>query len=135
MDEYQCVVVDLAYYDNSKNIIVFVSEKDEDFIIETTIDGIELKSVGQGYFEVFQELRDKLLELGYGLKCNGARINAIQSKMMGACEKIYLAEMEKPALNKDIVSIWDYAEINEFPNTEEQQAFTNRWLNSIQAME
>lgn len=55
--------------------------------------------------------------------------------MMGACEKIYLAEMEKPALNKDIVSIWDYAEINEFPNTEEQQAFTNRWLNSIQAME
>ena len=135
MDEYQCVVVDLAYYDNSKNIIVFVSEKDEDFIIETTIDGIELKSVGQGYFEVFQELRDKLLELGYGLKCNGARINAIQSNVMGACEKIYLAEMEKPALNKDIVSIWDYAEINEFPNTEEQQAFTNRWLNSIQAME
>ena len=59
MDEYQCVVVDLAYYDNSKNIIVFVSEKDEDFIIETPIDGIELKSVGQGYFEVFQELRDK----------------------------------------------------------------------------
>ena len=45
MDEYQCVVVDLAYYDNSKNIIVFVSEKDEDFIIKTTIDGIELKSV------------------------------------------------------------------------------------------
>ena len=84
---------------------------------------------------MFQELRDKLLELGYGLKCNGARINAIQSNMMGACEKIYLAEMEKPALNKDIVSILDYAEINEFPNTEEQQAFTNRWLNSIQAME
>ena len=34
MDEYQCVVVDLAYYHNPKNIIIFVSEKDEDFIIE-----------------------------------------------------------------------------------------------------
>lgn len=130
MDEYQCVVVDLAFYHNPKNIIIFVSEKDEDFIIETTIDGIEIKSVGYGYFEVFQEFRDKLLELGYGLKCNGARINAIQSNMMGACDKIYLVEMGKPALLKDIVSIWDYAEINEFPYTEEQQAFVNRWSNS-----
>ena len=130
MDGYQCVAVDLAYYDDPKNIIVFVSEKDEDFIIETTIDGIEIKSVGYGYFEVFQEFRDKLLDLGFGLKCNGSRINAIQSNMMGACEKIYLAEMGKPALNKDIVSIWDYAEINIFPNTEEQQTFANRWLNS-----
>ena len=27
----------------AKNIIVFVSETDEDFIMETTIDGIEIK--------------------------------------------------------------------------------------------
>ncbi len=130
MDEYQCVVVDLAYYDNQKNIVVFVSEKDEDFIIETAVDGMEIKSVGYGYFEVFQDFRDKLIELGYGLKCNGSRINAIQSNMMGACEEIYLAEMGKPALKEDIVSIWDYVEINEFPDTKEQQAFAKKWLTS-----
>ena len=130
MDEYQCVVVDLTYYDNQKNISVYVSETDGDFKIETNIDGIEIQSVAYGYFEVFQDLRDKLLDLGYGLKCNGSRINAIQSNMMSSCEKIYLVEMGKPALLKDIVSMWDYAEINEFPNTEEQRAFANRWFNS-----
>ena len=130
MDEYQCVIVDLAYYNNPKNIIVYVSETNEDFTIETNIDGIEIKSVGYGYFEVYQELRDKMLNLGYGLKCNGSRINAVQSNMMGTSDKIYLVEMGKPALNKDIVSIWDYAEINEFPNTEEQLKFANRWLDS-----
>ncbi len=130
MDEYQCVIVDLAYYNNPKNIIVYVSETNEDFTIETNIDGIEIKSVGYGYFEVYQELRDKMLDLGYGLKCNGSRINAVQSNMMGTSDKIYLVEMGKPALNKDIVSIWDYAEINEFPNTEEQLKFANRWLDS-----
>lgn len=71
-----------------------------------------------------------MLDLGYGLKCNGSRINAVQSNMMGTSDKIYLVEMGKPALNKDIVSIWDYAEINEFPNTEEQLKFANRWLDS-----
>ncbi len=68
-----------------------MSETDGVFRIETTIDGIEIKFVRYGYYEVFQELRDKLLELGYGLKCNGSRINTIQSNMMGSCEKIYLA--------------------------------------------
>ncbi|MCR4648938.1 MAG: hypothetical protein K5776_07665 [Lachnospiraceae bacterium] len=131
MDEYQCVVVDLAYFDKTKNIIVYVSEADDgDFIIETNIDGIAIKSVGYAYFEVFQDFRDKLLDLGYGLKCNGSRINAIQSAMMSSCEKIYLAEMGKQALNKDVVLIWDYAEINEFPNTDGQRAFANRWFNS-----
>ena len=39
------------------------------------------------YYETFQLFRDRLLELGYGIKCNGSRINAIQSGMMGYCEK------------------------------------------------
>ena len=71
-----------------------------------------------------------MFDLGYGLKCNGSRINAIQLNMMASYEKIYLVEMRKPTLRKDIVSIWDYAEINEFPNTKEQRTFADRWLNA-----
>ena len=32
-----------------------------------------------------------------GIKCNGSRINAIQSGMMGYCEKIYLVKFGKQA--------------------------------------
>ena len=55
-------------------------------------------------------------------------INAVQSNLMSACEKIYLVEIGKQAQLKDVVFIWDYAEIHEFPNTKEQQKFTEQWL-------
>ena len=49
-----------------------------------------------------------------------------KSGMMGADDKIYLVEMGKHASLKDIVSIYGYAEIDTFPNTEEQSAFFNK---------
>lgn len=33
------------------------------------------------------------MEFGYGIKCNGSKLNAIQSGMMGYNEKIYLVEL------------------------------------------
>lgn len=67
------------------------------------------------------------MELGYGLQCNGSRINAIQSGMMSQCEKIYLVEMGKKALLNQVVCIWDYADIDVFPDTKEQLEFAEKW--------
>ena len=67
------------------------------------------------------------MELGYGLQCNGSRINAIQSGMMSQCDKIHLVEMGKQALANQIVCIWDYADIDFFPNTKMQLEFADQW--------
>ncbi len=71
--------------------------------------------------------KELLLAVGYGMKCNGSRLNAVQSGMMGATDKVYLVEIGKQALMKDIVSIWDYADIDIFPDTELQNNFFEQW--------
>ena len=129
MEQYQCIVVDLAYYDNQKRIIVSVN--DDVIEISAEIDGVTFSALGEYYFETYQSFRDKLLDMGYGLKCNGSRINAVQSGMMGYCPKIYLVEMGKQALRSDIVNIWEYADISYFPNSKEQSEYSEKWYESI----
>ncbi|MBQ7265427.1 MAG: hypothetical protein IJS61_04950 [Firmicutes bacterium] len=128
---YNCVIVDLAYYDNEKHITVSVNTKDDGFEMSCEVDGIGFSLCGEYYFETFQLLRDRLLELGYGIKCNGSRINAIQSGMFGYSEKIYIVSMGNQALNKDLCSIWDHADIKDFPSTKEQKMFAEQWYKSI----
>lgn len=127
MEQYKCTVVDLGYYDNEKTILIEVNEDSDEIEISTVVDGIDFFSSDESYIAAYQKLRDKLLELGYGLQCNGSRINAIQSGMMSQCEKIYLVEMGKKALLNQVVCIWDYADIDAFPNTKEQLEFAEKW--------
>ena len=53
--------------------------------------------------------------------------------MFGCSEKIYLVENGKQALNKDLFSIWDYADIKDFPSTNEQRVYANQWFKSLEA--
>lgn len=112
--------------------MVSVDDQDDKFKMSCEIDGIGFSADGEYYFETFQMFRDYLLEFGYGIKCNGARLNAIQSGMYGYSEKIYLVEMGKQALNKDLFNIWDYADVNDFPSTNEQRSFANQWYKSLE---
>ena len=131
MDIYKCTIVDIAYYENEKQVIVNVDIQDDIIKMSCEVNGICFSSSGEYYFDTFQSLRDRLLELGYGIKCNGSRINAIQSGMMGYSENIYLVEIGKQALNKDISRIWDYADIKDFPSTDEQKIYANKWYKSL----
>ena len=47
--------------------------------------------------------------------------------MMGAADKVYLVEKVAQALMKNIVHIWDYADIDIFPDTEQQNNFFEQW--------
>ena len=121
----------MGYNCCEKPILIEVNEVSDKIEISTVIDDIKFFSTNEIYFVAYQKFRDNLLELGYGLQCNGSKINAIQSGMMEHCEKIYLVEMGKQALTKQIVCIWDYADIDFFSDTKMQLDFADKWYKSI----
>lgn len=127
MEQYKCTVVDLGYYNSEKAVLIEVNGDADEIEISTVIDGINLCCSDECYLFAYQKIRDELLKLGYGLQCNGSRINAIQSGMMAHYEKIYLVEMGKQALSNQIVCIWDYAEMDFFPDTKMQLEFADKW--------
>lgn len=103
------------------------AEISENIFISAKIKEQEITSSNNNYLSAYQEFRDKLLEAGYGVKCNGSRLNIVQSVMMGATDRVYIVEMGKQALMKDMVHIWDYADINTFVDTKQQKNFFERW--------
>ena len=131
METYQCTIADLSYYQNERVISVEVEDNYDSYMMRTTVDGIELSVSGNGLFTTFQKLRDELLKIGFGMKCNAARINAVQSGMMADLDVVYLVELGERASTTLVNSFWDYANIDKFPNTEEQREFADKWFESI----
>ncbi len=128
VEEFQVTIIELNTKNKSQlRVKVDEAETTENIIIRAGICGKEILSADYNYLPAFQKFRDKLLQLGYGIKCNGARLNAVQSEMMSGVDKVYLVEMGRQALTKDIVHIWDYADINNFPDTKQQEDFWKKW--------
>lgn len=128
MEMYEVILIDLNTQEElSVRIEVDEGETTENIVISAIMNKQEITASDYNYLPAFQEFRDKLLIAGYGIKCNGSRLNAVQSGMMGATDQVYLVEMGKQAFLKDIVHIWDYAEIDTFPDTKQQNAFFEQW--------
>lgn len=124
METYEIILIKINTKEElTVQVEVDEAENSENIVINAQISGQEITSANYNYLPAYQEFRDKLLEAGYGIKCNGSRLNAVQSGMMGATDKVYLVEIGKQALTKDIVHIWDYADIEDFPNTRMQTDF------------
>lgn len=132
MEEYMVSIVELKS-GHTMDIIICADEAEttDCILLKTIVDGKEIIASDYNYLPAYQKLRDEILAHGYGIRCNGSRINAVQSGMMGANEKIYLVEMGRQAQRKDIVSLYGAAEISEFPDTQEQNRFFNVWYRSI----
>lgn len=132
MEIYEITVISLITQ-KEQILMVEVDEAEETdcIVIKTLFLGQETSVSDYNYLPAYQSFRDVLLQLGYGIKCNGSRINAVQSGMMGATDKVYLVKLGRQALMKDIAYIWDYANIKEFPNTEQQKEFFERWTKSL----
>ena len=128
---------DVKLYDMNRNSeiegVVFADEGETsgDIVLKTVAEGIVITAKSDGYFSAYQKIRDKLLKNGFGLKCYGSLINANQSAMMSYTPKIYLVQIGKQALLKDTVNIWDYCDINSFPDTKEQNQYTEKWWLSL----
>lgn len=132
MERYEITVINLNTQKEETLLIeVDEAEESEYIVIKSAFLGQEISVSDYNYLPAYQVFRDKLLQLGYGIKCNGSRINAVQSGMMGATDKVYLVELCRQALMKDIAYIWDYADITEFPDKEQQTSFYEFWMKSL----
>lgn len=132
METYEVTIMNLKTKEEKILLIeADEAESSDDIVLKTVILEREFCSSNYNDLSAYQELRDKILELGYGIKCNGSRINVVQSGMMGASDKIYLVEFGRQALMKDVVGIFDYAEINEFPNSLQQNEYSMKWFDSL----
>lgn len=129
MEAYKVILTNLSSKEElTIQVEVDEAETTENIIIRTIFNEREITSSNYNYLPAYQEFREKLLVMGYGIKCNGSRLNAVQSGMLGATDKVYLVEMGKQALMKDIAHIWDYAEIETFPDTKQQNDFFEHWI-------
>ncbi len=108
---YQVRAADLAYYENGKMIDVRVDEYEDHFDLRTVVDGVEADAQAEDLFSAFRLLRDKLLEMAWGMKCNAARRNAVQSGMMRNTDAVYLVEWGKQAGREDVHGFWDYCDM------------------------
>ncbi len=132
MENYSITAVELKTMKETQlQIEADEAETSEEIILTTQLNGQTISKSDYAYFPAYQKLRDALLQAGYGLKCAGSQINAVQSGMMGACEKIYLVKPGKQALKKDIISLWTYSDQSTFPTTEDQTQFFTKWCASL----
>ena len=131
-EEYYVTMIKIdTQNDMVLNVKVDEAEITDNIVISANVNGNEILVSNENYLPAFQEFRDKILRLGYGLKCNGSRLNVIQSGMMGACDKVYLVEPGKQALMKDVVHIWEYADVDTFPTSQEQNEYAEKWFSSL----
>lgn len=130
MEKYNVVLLKMDS-DIEVNSVIYAHEDETDITLKTVIDDKDIISGSVQYLEAYQKIRDELLKNGYGLKCKGSLINAVQSAMMAYTSKIYLVHKGRQALQKDIVNIWDYCNIKHFPTTVEQKKFTEEWYISL----
>ena len=85
MEEYYVTMIKIdTKNDMVLNVKVDEAEITDNIVISANVNGNEILVSNENYLPAFQEFRDKILRLGYGLKCNGSRLNVIQSGMMGA---------------------------------------------------
>ena len=105
------------------------------FIIWCLLNDQEIVSTDDSYFVAFQHFRDKLLKAGYGIKCNGARLNVVPFSMIESSPKVHIVELGKSIRSDDYVNIWDKADINDFPDSREQNRFYDKWSRERKAIE
>ena len=134
MEKYEVTLYDISNRTEFGAVVYADEAETSDDIVLKAEFGEMIVTVKSGsYLSAYQKLRDKLLEKGFGLKCKGSLINANQSAMMSYVPKIYLVELGKQAMKKDIVGIWEYSDISKFPDTKGQDSFNEQWFSSLRA--
>ncbi|MDE6672940.1 MAG: hypothetical protein K2K16_12225 [Ruminococcus sp.] len=132
MEKYIVKIVNIENNIESK-ITIFADEAEtsDNIILKSDIKDKKIFIKDYNYFSAYQKFRDKLLEMNYGIKCKGSQLNAVQSGMMGVCNKIYLVNLGQKALSENIVCIFEYSDMKNFPDTKAQNDFSEKWFASV----
>ena len=107
------------------------AEKSPYVFLTTYIRENRYNAGDKNHFKAFQKLRDQILGDGYILNCCGALKNAVQSGAQQTNDKIYLAEIGRGVYAEDEVSIYDYAQAENYTDTYEQDIFCSKWIKSL----
>lgn len=103
-------------------------------ILDVPGPGREIEGRGESLFDALVALRRALEALGYRLRCAGAAVDVYPSGMarsMGDGRKAYRLTPGKPGLTKDLVDIFEVAESDVAATVAEQEAFFQRWVESL----
>lgn len=111
--------------------VVSETEDSDGIMLSTFADGKLFSGKDEDYFTAFRKLRDSLLTEGYGMCCAGARINAVQSGMMAGTDRVYLVSLGEKAVQSNVRGIFDYVDMDNFPDSAEQDEFTEKFYRSI----
>jgi hypothetical protein len=117
-------------------IEIYEDEEGETFRLR--LEGVpgqeEIDGEGESLFDALVALRQKLEPLGYRLRCAGSDVDVYPSGMsrsMGDGRKAYRLTLGKPGLTKDLVDIFETSPRDEPATVAEQQAFFQRWVESL----
>lgn len=132
MDE---ALVKLINRNNEVQLVNFYYSDTEPWYIEMSCN--ELPTARYGGHDLFRclcALRTKLEVLGIKVLCNGARIDACVSGMLGqsGARKVYITTMGKQASSADLVNILDEAASEQVGTVEEQEDYNKKWFYSGQ---
>lgn len=132
MEKYIVKIVNIENNIESK-ITIFADEAEtsDNIILKSDIKDKKIFIKDYNYFSAYQKFRDKLLEMNYGIKCKDSQLNAVQSGMMRVCNKIYLVNLGQKALSENIVCIFEYSDMKNFPDTKAQNDFSEKWFASV----
>lgn len=116
-------------------IVKFYYPETEPWYIEMSCNELPTaRYEGHDLFRCLRALRTKLEVLGIKVLCNGARIDACVSGMLGqsGARKVYIATMGKQVSSADLVNIFDEAAPEQVGTVEEQEDFNKKWFYSGQ---
>ncbi len=112
------------------NAMVITNEVNDIYKIYFKAQGYNTYAEGENFFYALLELRKELELQDVKLLCKGCCRDVYPSPMilsMGDAIKAYKLTMGKHALTKDIVSIFDPCELDEYASIEEQYAYYLEW--------
>lgn len=115
---------------NSTNAVLTINEKEGKYQIVFVTEGYNISAEGENFFYALIELRKELELQDIKLLCKGCSRDVYPSPMilsMGDAEKAYKLTMGKHALKKDLVSIFEPCELDEYASIEEQYAYYEQW--------
>ncbi len=107
----------------------------EAVLVRLVLGGESVQAVAEDCFAALVELRRGLEATGRLLVCNGSSLDVYPSGMsrsMGAGQKAYRLTMGRQALMADLVSIFETAPGVRPSRVDQQAAFFEQWLASLQ---
>jgi hypothetical protein len=93
-----------------------------------------IDSSAENYFDALTNLREGLEHEGIQILCKGANRNVYPSAMqlgMGTGKSAYTLTINKQALQRDIINIFDSSNINDCVSVHEQKEYFNLWIKSL----